>query len=85
MVKVSRLGELTDNIWVNTVNPDSSGNADKELQAGIVVEILGEYLDQGFWSDGDPYHVESPFPAYIIRYDGIKYDSVHTKMINLID
>lgn len=80
MVKVvGRLGELTENIWVYT------DNSDKELQAGIVVEVLGQYIDQGFWSDGDPYHSESPFPAYVIRYDGIQYDSVHTKMIDLID
>ena len=80
MTKLGKLGELTHNIWVYT------DNSDKELQAGSLVEILDQYQDQGYWSDGDPYHAgESPFPAYEIRYDGIKYDSVHVKVIKIID
>lgn len=78
MTKLGKLGELTQSIWVKT------NNFDKELRAGSLVEILDEYSDQGHWSDGDPYHVESPFPAYVIRYDGVKYESVHAKVVKTI-
>lgn len=80
MVKVDHQhGELTQTIWVK-------GNySDRQIPAGAVVEILDQYLDEGYWSDGDPYHVENPYPAYVIQYDGTQYDSVHVKVIKVVD
>ena len=79
MNKVNKkLGELTHSIWV------CFDNYDKELPAGSIVEILSEYQDHGDWSDGDPYHVESPYPAYHIVYGGAILSGIHTKVVELL-
>lgn len=79
MERLDKIGKLNRSIWVY------ANFTDVELQGGTIVEILDQYLDHGHWSDGDPYHVESPFPAYVIHYNGVTYDSVHTKVVNVID
>lgn len=56
-----------------------------DIPANAIVEILNEYTDHGFWSDYNVMDLETPFPAYAFRYDGIKYCSVHIKCFNIID
>lgn len=50
-----------------------------DIPDGSVVEILEQYSDDGFWSDDDPSVCQNPFPAYVFRYNGLKYCSVHIK------
>jgi hypothetical protein len=48
----------------------------KDLKSGIVVEVINEYIDDGFWSEDDG-SMEHPYPAYKFRFDGLTYCSVH--------